>query len=173
MNDGVVVTNAANDATNGAGLVGMGTIEPKDYKGITFSTDNLGVSDMAVGSIMYPVYNTVTAREILLYKSYYDTGTAPALMNSTQQEAVQSFVSTWVSQHISPPMSDEEKCRTIYDWIVEHVIYDSQAPNSQSSYGALTEGRCVCAGYTNAFLQLGHSQISFPSLSFTICISPS
>ena len=43
---------------------GGGTLEAKTYEGIEFSLENLGVSSMAVGSILYPKANTVTAQRM-------------------------------------------------------------------------------------------------------------
>ena len=155
VRDGVVVTTTEDDAGKGSDISGLGTLEPKVYNGIEFSIENLGVSDMAIGSIMYPNSNTATVDTILEGKAFYETGSDSYWQDSAQQAAVDAFVSQWVSQNINASMSEDEKCRKIFDWLVQNVTYDSQAPNSQSSYGALIERRCVCGGFANAYMSLG------------------
>ncbi len=155
VENGAVVTKDLNTLDDGSGIAGAGTLEAKTYEGIEFSIENLGVSDMAIGSILYPKSNTATARVILENKQYYENGTDSHWMNQAQKSAVEDFISRWKEQYISSSMSDEEICRAIYHWLTQNVTYDSSAPNPQSSYGALIERRCVCGGFANTFVQLG------------------
>ena len=152
--NGIVLAKTLDSGADSYVVDGMGTLEPKVYDGIDFSTSNLGVSDMAIGSIMYPRSNTVTAQSILDRKQYYDTGTDSYWMDAAKQAAVDSFIAQWKAANISDGMSDDEKARAIYDWIVINVAYEDGAPNDQSSYGALIDRRCVCGGFTNAFMSL-------------------
>lgn len=43
--------------------------------------------------------------------------------------------------------TDKEKIDTVYDWIVENIIYDDNA-TKHNPYQTLTTKRAVCAGYT-------------------------
>ena len=52
-------------------------------------------------------------------------------------------------------MTDKQKTRTSYYWLVDNVTYDAQEPYNQSSYGAFIDRRCVCGGFANAFMSLG------------------
>ena len=153
--NGEVVTMALDSGDESFSVSGGGTLEAKTYEGIEFSLENLGVSSMAVGSILYPKANTVTAQRILEKKAFYETGTDSSWMTSQQQNAVDQFIADWKSGYIQDSMSDEEKCRVIYDWLTENVTYDKSAPNDQSSYGALIDKRCVCGGFANSFMALG------------------
>lgn len=152
--DGKVVTMDVNSGDTTYTVDGTGTLEPKTYKGIDFSLENLGHTSMAIGSIMYPKSNTVTAEKILNYKSFYDSGTDNSWMNAEQKAAVESFVSNWVKDHIRQSMTEDEKAKTIYDWMQKNITYDLTAPNDQSSYGVFIEKRGVCGGYTNGFMAL-------------------
>ncbi len=155
IQNGVVVTRLSEGENYTSDSIGTGTLEPKIYDGIEFSIENLGVSDMAIGAIMYPSANKVTAQHILEKKAFYETGTDDERLTATQRNVVDNFVSQWVSQHIDSSMSDEEISETIFNWLVENVSYDDNASNPQSSYGALIDKRCVCEGYANAFMRLG------------------
>ena len=47
--------------------------------------------------------------------------------------------------------SDADKVKYAHDYLVSHVEYDYNAPHAQTVYGALIDGKCVCAGYARAF----------------------
>lgn len=49
-----------------------------------------------------------------------------------------------------PSGSDYKKALYLHDYIVNNVDYQDAA-NDQSAYGALVEGKAVCAGYTHAY----------------------
>lgn len=48
----------------------------------------------------------------------------------------------------------EERIRQIHDYLATTIYYDLDAPNSQTTYGALVERTCVCAGYAQSFSYL-------------------
>ncbi len=52
------------------------------------------------------------------------------------------------------PKSDYDKVKYIYEYIINNTDYDLDAPDNQTAYSALINGRSVCAGYANAFLFL-------------------
>ncbi|MCI8453230.1 MAG: hypothetical protein HFE84_01235 [Lachnospiraceae bacterium] len=131
-----------------------GDLSAKTYDGIEFSVENLGVSEMALGSIINPASNGLTAQRILEKKRFYDNGTDAQWLDEAQKKAVEAFVADWKAAHINGQMSEEEIFRAIYDHLTQTVTYDKASANSQSSYGALIEKRCICGGYANAFMTL-------------------
>lgn len=64
------------------------------------------------------------------------------------------------------PISDYDKLICIYEYIQDHVVYDSQEqeynlrhnatrfPDRHNAYGALVEGQAVCDGFSGAFALL-------------------
>ena len=131
-----------------------GDLSAKKYKEIEFSVENLGVSGMALGSIINPSGNTSTANKILERKRYYDNGNDSYWMNQEQATTVENFLTQWKKTYITNGMSDEEKFKTIYNYMVSTITYEDNARNNQSSYGALIDKRCVCNGYANGFLKM-------------------
>ena len=116
--DGKVVTMNVNSGDTTYTVDGTGTLEPKTYNGIEFSLDNLGYSNMAIGSIMYPKANSVTAEHILEYKRYYETGTDNYWLGAKQKERVNAFISEWKSKNINNSMTEDQKARKIYDCLL-------------------------------------------------------
>lgn len=63
----------------------------------------------------------------------------------------------------SASKSEYEKVRLIYDYIMDHVQYDTYHYNTNQSYnymytayGALSDGYCVCQAYATLFYRLCH-----------------
>jgi transglutaminase-like putative cysteine protease len=54
-------------------------------------------------------------------------------------------------------VTDFDKVIWIFDYLVEHVTYDSSSDDSNNIYGALIEGRADCMGYGYAFKELANS----------------
>lgn len=54
-----------------------------------------------------------------------------------------------------PSGSDYKKALYLHDYIVDNVEYQNSA-NDQNAYGALVEGKAVCAGYARAYQLLLH-----------------
>lgn len=131
-----------------------GDLSAKKYKEVEFSVENLGVSSMALGSIINPSANIVTAERILEKKRFYDNGTDAGWMSQEQNIVVEAFLTQWKETFISNGMSDEEKFKAIYDYMISTITYVEGAPNDQSSYGALIDKRCACGGFSNAFLKM-------------------
>lgn len=130
-----------------------GDLQAKKYKEVEFSIENLGVSTMALGSIINPSSNIVTAEKILEKKRFYDSGTDAGWISQEQNTAVESFLIQWKETHISAGMTDEEKFKVIYDYMISTITY-AEAPNDQSSYGALIDKRCVRGGFSNGFFKM-------------------
>lgn len=47
--------------------------------------------------------------------------------------------------------SDYDKVKSLHDWLIEYMEYDSGASNKSSVYGALIEKRGVCESYSRTF----------------------
>ena len=63
-----------------------------------------------------------------------------------------------IAKKLTSSMSQAEKAALIHDAINEGCVYDRDsyqsgrlAPNSGNAYGCLINGKCVCAGYAEAF----------------------
>lgn len=59
-------------------------------------------------------------------------------------------VTSGVLQGISDEASDYEKILYVYEYIVNSVEYDLEAPDNQNIYSSLVGKRSVCAGYSKA-----------------------
>lgn len=46
--------------------------------------------------------------------------------------------------------AEVDRVRWVFDFLLQNVVYDLQAPHSQDAYGALVEGRAVCRGIAKA-----------------------
>ena len=59
---------------------------------------------------------------------------------------------------MSSKISDLEKVRMIHDYIIDNAYYavNSTHSNVYTAYGALIEGKAVCAGYSKAFQHIAH-----------------
>lgn len=68
-----------------------------------------------------------------------------------------------INEVITDHMTDEEKIKTIHDYIINHTIYDDERSNqikngeitdyvgtSNTAYGPLFLGKAICGGYTDA-----------------------
>ena len=55
---------------------------------------------------------------------------------------------------IFPSLSDYDKCRFVYEAIINQVEYDLNAPDNQNIQSALVNHRSVCAGYAKTFQYL-------------------
>ena len=55
---------------------------------------------------------------------------------------------------VFPSLSDYDKCRFVYEAIINQVEYDKNAPDNQNIQSALVNHRSVCAGYAKAFQYL-------------------
>lgn len=53
-------------------------------------------------------------------------------------------------EEVASGMSEYEKIRYVYEYLIETVDYDETAPDNQNIYSALAGGRSVCAGYSRA-----------------------
>ncbi len=57
-----------------------------------------------------------------------------------------------VLRNMPKDLDDYGKAVYIHDWLCDHIEYTySEDRTDQNIYGALVEGKCVCAGYTRAY----------------------
>ena len=65
-------------------------------------------------------------------------------------------VDTIISENITDEMSNEEKIKTIHDYIINNTKYDDEKIGgitkykSNTAYGALIEGYAICSGYADS-----------------------
>ena len=70
---------------------------------------------------------------------------------SAELEAACAALNRKVAEIVKGAKGDSyQKALYLHDYIVDNVIYQSSA-NDQSAYGALIEGKAVCAGYSRAY----------------------
>lgn len=56
-----------------------------------------------------------------------------------------------VVSNVSGAGDSYEQEKMVHDLLLQMVTYDAAAPNNQSAYSALVDGKTVCAGYARAF----------------------
>ena len=79
-------------------------------------------------------------------EKYADTSSVRSQVESVAEEALAS---------VDAGAGDYVKSVELHDWLCDHVTYASSDDGSdQDVYGALVEGRCVCAGYSTAYCYL-------------------
>ena len=57
---------------------------------------------------------------------------------------------------IDPDVSDYQKIKQVYEYLIDMVDYDGSSPDNQNIQSALLNHRSVCAGYAKAFQYILH-----------------
>jgi transglutaminase-like putative cysteine protease len=65
---------------------------------------------------------------------------------------------------VSPSMTDYDKVKYFFDYLVEHITFDSSSDDSQNVYGALYDGRANCMGYSYA-MKLLCNEAGIPAIT--------
>lgn len=156
-NANCVYTSSFGNSFSGERSLFSTEITEKNYDGIEFSTENLGVSSMALACILNPESSTATARKILEYKKDYDTGTDHRYATANQISEAKAFAEAWAKNNTSPSMSDKEKHELIFDYMRSTITYSEDAVNHQTSYGALIDRSCVCSGFANGYIVMAEA----------------
>ena len=86
------------------------------------------------------------------------TGCTQSEVSSYRQSALTAAIAVhdalWDSGEIDAAMSDYDKARVYYNWIVQNCQYDYQADDLSTShipYSLFALGKAVCDGYTGAY----------------------
>jgi hypothetical protein len=69
-------------------------------------------------------------------------------MLSEINHKIHAFVTNWIS------LSDTQKVKNVYKWLVCNVLYDLQAPHNQDICGAILEGKAVCTGLSKSMMYI-------------------
>jgi len=69
-----------------------------------------------------------------------------------QKQEIEAVVAECL--RLAPEGGEYEKIKYVYDYIVDTVEYDLEAPNNQNIYSVFVGKRSVCAGYAKAFQYL-------------------
>lgn len=93
-----------------------------------------------------------TSSEVDVYFVYtHDTAQAIAEAQQRIDEVAAEFLAG-----VPADASAQDKAVYLHDWLIEHIEYVSDGGwNDQTLYGALAEGKSVCAGFSQAFTYLG------------------
>ena len=139
----------------------------------------IGVQYVGVGSgllftIDNPTYSSHTWEELRDTQSgdavsdeklsAYNAMKASDELRSITSDALDSAIalhdSLWASGKITSAMTQKQKARVYYDWLIAHCSYDydsmtlsfgGEENSAYLAYGALVEGKAVCQGYTAAY----------------------
>ncbi|XID92371.1 transglutaminase domain-containing protein [Paenibacillaceae bacterium WGS1546] len=121
-----------------------------DYFGkeASMKKDIQNILDNAIRSDDYLHYTVKTYG----YKAKIKGNTASIAFDFTywetlsQTNEVKRQVAQTIKRILTPEMNDHRKVKTIHDWIVANLAYDT-ALVSHSAYDGLVDGRTVCQGY--------------------------
>lgn len=109
------------------------------------------------GSYNYRWYEGGSVGELNVYLNYKLTKEQMKNMKKMVEEKSKEIVLKIINNN----MTDEQKVKTIHDYIVNNSKYDYEnfknntiSPESYSDYGILINGIGVCEGYAKAFLRM-------------------
>ena len=138
------------------------------YEGIKTCSEEIYIhsnSEVSIGTLLYTLledypemfwcdvetevsYQLVKDREenyVILYPEYLYSKEEV----SNKQQEIEQMTKDCISA-CKEKESDYEKVKYIYEYIIDSVEYDEDAPNDQNIYSALVAKRSVCAGYAKA-----------------------
>ena len=137
---------------------------PTNYDDCLTDVDNLVNDNSALSYINNYVstYNTYNK----IYVNMNNFGRVNITINKIYDEntisAIDKEIDRIYNQLINENMTDEEKIRTIHDYIINHTDYDQERSNeiksnqitddihpSNTAYGPLFTGKAICGGYTD------------------------
>lgn len=88
--------------------------------------------------------------------------------DATYYAAVKVHDELWASGKITGYMTQKQKARAYYDWLLQHCTYGG-ARGETSAYTAIADGYAVCEGYAEAYVLL----LSFEYIECDVVISVS
>lgn len=95
-----------------------------------------------------------TARQIQIQFDcpYYPPEQFDQIRDDTLNAAIAVHDEMWSKGTITGGMSEMERARVYYDWIIDHCVYDDTFSDaSHTAYRLFTDGTAVCDGYTAAY----------------------
>lgn len=132
---------------------------PSDYKDCLNDVEDISDNQNLLSGInnYVPVFNSFKNIE-----TEYDTlGKVIVRITHTysekEQKEIMEAMDKIEQEVIRPEMSNEEKIKTIHDYIINHTKYDKDRSDNQikqyksdTAYGALIEHYAICGGYADA-----------------------
>lgn len=86
------------------------------------------------------------------YNSRFGKGQFYSYRDTAFSEAVKVHDEMWASGAITSAMTQKEKAKVYFDWVVKHCDYDHESNvDSFVPYGVFNKGKAVCQGYTGAY----------------------
>ena len=123
----------------------------KEHTGIPDEGDYLSKnSGNYKASIRRGYVNGMNYFQVTYSMTYYTTKDEEEAV----EEKIEGLFDTWKEEYNFNELSDYEKLRIIYEWIVHNVVYDYDHLGDESyerqytAYAALFDGTCVCQGYS-------------------------
>ncbi|MCD8192204.1 MAG: S-layer homology domain-containing protein [Oscillospiraceae bacterium] len=101
----------------------------------------------------YDFVGGITATPTISFSnSYFSDDEAAQYREEALSSAIAVHDRLWASGTITEGMSETQKAKAYYDWIVKNCDYDfSFASTSFIPYGVFHSGKAVCEGYTGAY----------------------
>ena len=78
---------------------------------------------------------------------------APKAMAASREEQLEQKIQQIVASIPASMTSDADIALYLHDYVVKNVAYQ-KVGDHQTAYGALLDGKAVCAGYADAYLRL-------------------
>lgn len=132
---------------------------PSEYKSCTSDIEKISNDPEIltyINNFVHP-YNSFSNIKTIISESGEINITITYLYTEEEKKMVNQKVEEIYNRVIKPTMNDYEKIKTIHDYIIDHVKYDVERNNDESSnyisykaYGPLIEGYATCSGYTDA-----------------------
>ena len=132
---------------------------PEEYENCLRDVQTISNNDSLLTSInnfAHPFNSFLSVKT-----SYDDSGEVNVTLNDlyddNKKQILNQKVDEIIKNNIKSNMSQEEKIRTIHDYIVNNTEYDVQRNDtgdsnfdSNTAYGALIQGKAICSGYADA-----------------------
>ena len=127
----------------------------KSVSGRSETFDNFNIKNV-------PNSLTVTTSNQLVYA--LEKGLNPICITGSSAENIYNKAKTVLRSIITDDMTDIQKTRAIYDWLIQNVSYDHYAANTKTisnnwenydswyAEGVFNSNKAVCDGYAKAFL---------------------
>ncbi|MBQ4283579.1 MAG: hypothetical protein IJB96_06610 [Lachnospira sp.] len=112
-------------------------------------------------SIEYEMVSSVSGDKVTLNMSYWDSDAIIYAYRNANASYLTDRQKTMYDKYIaimnlctSKSNSAYENEKSVYNYLVDNITYDKKIESHFNAYEALTEGRAVCAGYSEVFRTL-------------------